>query len=147
MSSKDLSQRNEAHIGYILVDLDRTLAHYSSWNENGEEIGPPVPAMVERVIRWRKMGHDIRIFTARAGVPHRSSDLDKIRAWCKEHLGFELPIQNWKDFGCVAIWDDLAVGVEGNTGLRLAVDAEHEVLTNEEEAELIEHSVEYKLAY
>lgn len=122
MSKIDLKQRNEGE-GYILVDLDRTLARYNSWMDDGEKIGPPIPAMQERVVRWLHAGREVRLFTARASryVPEERA---KITAWCKEHLGQELVIQNWKDFKCVAIWDDLAVGVESNTGYRLTQDVE-----------------------
>ena len=40
--------------GWIGVDLDGTLAKYSTWN-NGQ-IGDPIPAMVERVKKWLLLG-------------------------------------------------------------------------------------------
>lgn len=122
MSSEDLKQRNEGN-GYILVDLDRTLANYRSWSLDGTGIGAPVPAMVERVRRWLHMGCDVRIFTARASR-HDPGELALIQTWCSVHIGEVLPIQNWKDFHCIAIWDDLAISVEANTGWRSTVDLE-----------------------
>lgn len=141
MSKADLAARAEGE-GYILVDLDRTLAHYEGWNVQGNEIGAPIPAMVERVVRWLKMGRDVRIFTARAASGH-VQDIEAVRGWCKEHIGAELPVQNWKDYHCVAIWDDLAVTVEPNTGYRWTADlvATDDPLEYEDEAELSDLSV------
>lgn len=109
--------------GYILVDLDRTLARYSTWEEQGPRIGPPIPAMVARVKKWLSRGMDVRIFTARAAKsnPRLVQDLKMIESWCEEFLGPVLPITNEKDFRCVAIWDDLAVTVEPNTGWRWSI--------------------------
>lgn len=136
MSQTDLDARNEGQ-GYILVDLDRTLAYYVSWKESGRTIGKPIPAMQERVVRWLHAGRDVRIFTARASVADPAM-MDEIRGWCVEHLGKELPIQNWKDFHCVAIWDDLAITVENNTGWRTTCEKEHlDPLAPEEEYELV----------
>jgi hypothetical protein len=102
----------------ILVDFDRTLAHYESWEANGSSLGPPVPAMLARVKAWLSQGKDVRIFTARAAItnPRREGDIIKIQDWCEEHLGVVLPVQNWKDFSTTEIWDDLAYSVEANTG-------------------------------
>ena len=102
----------------ILVDFDRTLATYESWEKNGPSLGEPIPAMVDRVKYWIAMGEDVRIFTARAAKnnPRLEADTEKIKAWCAEHVGKILPVQNWKDFTTVAIWDDLAFSVESNTG-------------------------------
>jgi hypothetical protein len=137
MSEIDLKQRGEG-MGYILVDLDRTLAKYESWEKNKNEIGPPIPAMVERVVRWLHAGRDVRIFTARASS-NDSAELDRVRGWCVQHLGKELPIQNWKDFHCVAIWDDLAITVEPNTGWRRTSKADKmDPLTLDEEMELVD---------
>jgi len=49
--------------GWIGVDFDCTLAEYHGWN--GGELGPPIPAMVERVKAWLAEGREVRIFTAR----------------------------------------------------------------------------------
>lgn len=144
MSAKDLEQRGEGD-GYILVDLDRTLAFYDSWEVNGEAIGEPVPAMAERVTRWIRAGRDVRIFTARAsrtGTPGLV-EREKIEAWCVEHLGKALPIQNWKDFHCIAIWDDLAISIEPNSGWRRTSDlGALDPLTELEEWELMGYDVE-----
>lgn len=106
--------------GYILVDFDRTLATYTSWAKNGPTLGEPIPAMVERVKRWLAKGRDVRIFTARAARnnPRVGEDTVKIQAWCREHIGTVLTVTNEKDFKCAAIWDDIAVSIEPNTGWR-----------------------------
>lgn len=139
MSVKDLKQRGEEGGAYILVDLDRTLAVYSSWAENGQNIGPPVPAMVERIQRWLHTGTDVRIFTARASRED-PEELERIQEWCQKHIGRVLKIQNWKCFKCIAIWDDLAVTVEPNTGWRLTCGVGEKIdpLDKHEERELHE---------
>lgn len=102
----------------ILVDFDKTLAHYETWEINGSKLGQPIPAMVERVKYWLAMGKDVRVFTARAAPssPRHKEDIEAITDWCVEHIGQPLPVQNWKDFQCEAIWDDLAISIEANTG-------------------------------
>lgn len=114
----------------ILVDFDRTLAFYESWEKNGAALGEPIPAMLDRVKYWRALGKDVRIFTARAADsnPRKAGDMARITEWCQQYVGEPLPIQNWKDFTTEAIWDDLAFSVEANTGrlvrrLDLDVDA------------------------
>lgn len=145
MSAKDLKQRGETG-AYILVDLDRTLAHYSSWAENGREIGPPIPAMVERIQRWLHTGAEVRIFTARASRED-PEELEIIQTWCQKHVGKVLPIQNWKCFKCIAIWDDLAITVEPNTGWRLTCGVGDKIdpLDKEEERRLFDASRARKL--
>ena len=109
--------------GWIGVDLDGTLAHYSGW-KGAEHIGDPVPAMVERVKGWITEGREVRIFTARAwtdGTSERSEEAGKavlrIRDWCREHLGVVLPVTCVKDYGMIELWDDRAVRVMVNRGV------------------------------
>lgn len=111
---------------WIGVDLDGTLAEYAGWQ--GElHIGAPIAPMVTRVKGWRFDGKDVRIFTARVteglvnrdGTPHDTAAVRAaIEAWCLEHIGEVLPITNVKDYGMVALWDDRAVQVVANTGVR-----------------------------
>jgi hypothetical protein len=110
--------------GWIGVDLDGTFAFYDGW-KGERHIGPPIPAMLERVKQWRAMGIDVRIFTARASA----TDPDELRevvtaidAYCLEHVGETLPVTCTKDYQCMRIYDDRAVQVEFNTG-RLIEDA------------------------
>lgn len=123
---------------HILIDFDRTLATYESWEKNGSSLGAPIPATVERVKRWLSAGKDVRIFTARAAEnnPRKERDVAAIRAWCLKHVGHELPVTNQKDFETTSIWDDLAVALEPNTGWRLGGSLRDEVLNSDEEIKL-----------
>lgn len=120
--------------GWIGVDLDGTLAFYDGWR-GPEHIGAPIPAMLERVKNWLEEGRDVRIFTARvdggevalrmgnpAGESCRnvSAVEQHIRAWCKRHIGRELPVTCRKDYGMIELWDDRAVQVIPNTGRTIA---------------------------
>ncbi len=104
--------------GWIGVDLDGTLAHYTGWN--GGAIGAPIPAMVERVkLLLDQSDYKVKIFTARV---HGSTgeELEKIVQpivkWCLEHLGQALDITCVKDMRMIELWDDRCVQVEPNTG-------------------------------
>ena len=109
-----------SRFGWIGVDLDGTLAEYDGWK--GElHIGAPIGLMIERVKQWIAEGVDVRIFTARmCGDDGRDVQLvrDVIESWCVEHLGFALLITNVKDYGMTELWDDKAVQVIRNTGIR-----------------------------
>lgn len=117
-------------MGWIGVDLDGTLAHYTDWVAV-DSIGAPIPAMVQRVKAWRKEGMDVRIFTARISRKFMPivilPELNKaeqeyviakkaIEHWCLRHLGEILPITCIKDFEMLELWDDRAVQVISNTG-------------------------------
>jgi hypothetical protein len=133
--------------GWIGVDLDGTLAKYDGW-KGPLEIGEPIMPMVERVKAWLAEGLEVRIFTARVSrtpmtsatirqvmqksglSPLEAADwietwndsVEKIRAtiedWCEEWIGRRLPVTNEKDFGMIELWDDRAVGVALNLGVR-----------------------------
>ena len=113
--------------GWIGVDLDGTLAEYHGWK--GTNIGDPIPLMVDRVKKWLKEGKDVRIVTARVwkGVPTWVDHHFVINEWCIRHLGQSLPITNEKDFEMLELWDDRAIQVIPNTGLR--VDGEQNGVT------------------
>jgi hypothetical protein len=115
--------------GWIGVDLDGTLAQYDGWR--GEDhIGDPIPKMIDRVKGWLAEGIEVRIVTARCFSPQmiengfhvatmsKGEVLKCIRQWCAKHIGQELPIQCWKDYGMIELWDDRAVQVNANTGER-----------------------------
>lgn len=116
---------------WIGVDLDGTLAMYSY--EMIPDIGPPIPAMVDRVKAWLADGRDVRIFTARVGnhadeavAAYAESNEEfvelqtiKIDRWCEEHIGRVLPITASKDFLMVELWDDRCVQMVTNTGQTL----------------------------
>lgn len=117
--------------GWIGVDLDGTLAHYTGW-KGENHIGAPIPLMVERVKAWRAAGREVKIFTARVagdaqwigpmGIPDpmtKSEARKEIEAWSLEHLGEVLPVTCAKDYGMVELWDDRCVQVAINTGIRM----------------------------
>lgn len=107
--------------GWIGVDLDGTLAHYTGW-KGTDHIGPPIPAMLDRVKAWLAEGQEVRIFTARVSEGAGSRGMEAyyarraITAWCREHVGQELEVTNVKDFKMRELWDDRAITVEQNTG-------------------------------
>jgi hypothetical protein len=110
------------HRGWIGVDLDGTLAHYTGW-KGEEHIGAPIPAMVARVQAWIAEGREVRIFTARiSGSSAGDKGIDamrlRIEAWCREHIGRALYVTNVKDYAMIELWDDRAVQVTPNTGER-----------------------------
>mgnify|MGYP000517639369 CR=1 FL=1 len=100
---------------YIGVDLDGTLAFYDGY-EGMDKIGKPIKPMVNRVKRWIKQGKNVKIFTARATNQKAHK---YIKAWCKEHLGRELPITCQKDRFMIELWDDRARQVKTNTGIEV----------------------------
>lgn len=112
--------------GWIGVDLDGTLAEYHGWK--GElHIGEPIPLMVNRIKQWLADGHEVKIFTARCAEAETNSDGSKhdVEAVCKaigdyteKHVGQRLEVTNKKDFAVIELWDDRAVQVIPNTGLR-----------------------------
>lgn len=107
--------------GWIGVDLDGTLAVYDGWR-GPKHVGAPVERMVRRVREWLADGLDVRIMTARVcGADGRdvSEVRESIERWCLEHLGRVLPVTNEKDYGMVELWDDRAVQVIPNTGIRV----------------------------
>ncbi len=113
--------------GWIGVDLDGTLAVYEGWVDE-LYIGPPVPAMVERVRRWIAQGRVVKVFTARIAPGALNLDgtqrditrvVAAIKAWCAKHVGVELEVTCTKDFGMIELWDDRCVQVEPNTGIAI----------------------------
>lgn len=134
----------QVHKGWIGVDLDGTLAYYDGW-KGTEHIGAPIQPMVARVKRWLAEGRDVRIFTARIyggnvalkqGNPDGEAvrDVAEVRgyieAWCLEHLGQALPVQNVKDYAMAELWDDRAYRVVLNEGVTATekLEAENERL-------------------
>lgn len=104
--------------GWIGVDLDSTLAHYTEFTCE-TVIGPPVPLMVARVKQWLKEGADVRIFTARiANATDKEAVIHAIQSWCILHIGRQLRVTNKKDHKMKELWDDRAVRVIPNTGKR-----------------------------
>lgn len=111
-------------MSWIGVDLDGTLAYHEKW-QGVDHIGAPIQPMLERVKQWRVQGKCVKIFTARMhghGVDDLSGGkvdaLTPIQEWCRKHIGEVLPVTNVKDFGMIELWDDRAVQIIPNTGLR-----------------------------
>lgn len=98
--------------GWIGVDLDGTLAQYGGF-AGPDDIGEPIPAMLERVKKWIAEGREVRIFTARVCEPGFE---EPIKTWCEKHGIGGLAVTNAKDFGMVELWDDRAVRVMFNKG-------------------------------
>lgn len=123
---------------WIGVDLDATLAYYDGW-KSPEHIGDPIPAMLDRVLKWIDQGKDVRIFTARiwplmfvraddnmnqfVGANEREHQAARsavaIHLWCEKHLGKRLPITCAKDMAMSSCWDDRSVQIVANTGMRV----------------------------
>lgn len=105
---------------WIGVDLDGTIAEYHGWSDH---IGPPIPAMIDRVKQWLAEGEDVRILTARgtgAGSRHNAEQLNNIVMWCKSQFGQALKVTDRKDMHMTALYDDRAVSVQFNTGRLLS---------------------------
>lgn len=100
--------------GWIGVDLDGTLAFYDGW-KGPQSIGDPVPSMLARVKVWIKDGIEVRIFTARAFTPEL---IPFVEVWLDKHGIGGLKVTNVKDFGMVELWDDRAIQIIPNTGIR-----------------------------
>ena len=125
--------------GWTGVDLDGTLAIYDHWR--GEDhIGDPVPLMLHRVKTMLAAGEDVRIFTARVDGGEAAIAMGRngeafrdvakitsvIEAWCLKHIGQVLPVTNKKDFGMVRLFDDRAIQIEYNTGMRMDGEKDYE---------------------
>jgi hypothetical protein len=128
-------------MGWIGIDLDRTLAEYHKW-EGYEAIGKPIPTVLDFVKRLIVEGKEVRIFTARAhpivqpvreqfteyqiGLVSHFPELqgamracNAIREWCIEHIGRTLTITCVKDYHMDTLYDDRAVQVVANKGLKV----------------------------
>jgi hypothetical protein len=102
---------------WIGVDLDGTLAELQGFN-GMKKVGKPIPLMVERVKGWVAEGLTVKIFTARVSCV--GYDEQAIRKFFRENgLPENLEITNVKDMWMSALWDDIAVQVEPNTGRRV----------------------------
>lgn len=113
-----------ARQGWIGVDLDGTLARYDK-HMGLHTIGEPIPLMVERVRKWLDEGREVRIMTARVAQSVYRPEPDMvyrtiiaIQDWTEKYLGVRLKVTCIKDYEMVELWDDRAVQVEPNTGIR-----------------------------
>ena len=118
--------------GWIGVDLDGTLAHYAVF-KGVDHIGLPVPKMAVKVRQMLADGEDVRIFTARVdggAVALQAGDnqgkhfenvervTEIIQDWTEFHFGVRLPVTNKKDYGMIELYDDRAIQIIPNTGVR-----------------------------
>ena len=101
---------------WIGVDLDGTLAKYGGWSE---EIGEPIPLMVQRVKRWIRDGKEVRILTARGSVEgsEKYVQLMKVYDWVEAFIGEPLEVTAQKDPLMLKLYDDRVVQVEANQGV------------------------------
>jgi hypothetical protein len=95
------------------VDLDGTLAHAEDGWPEPDQIGEPIPGMMEWVKRAMTNGITIKIFTARASWPE---SLPHVKEWLTKHGIGHLEITNIKDMYCDRILDDKAIQVLRNSG-------------------------------
>jgi len=98
--------------GWIGVELDGTLAHFEK-GQNPFEIGEPVAKMRLRVQQWMMAGIDVRLFTARAGLPGM---IPHVEEWLAKHNMGDLKMTSTKDFGMSQYWDDRGIHVVSNKG-------------------------------
>lgn len=142
--------------GWIGVDLDGTMFTYTTW-VGWNVFGQPIKPMIERIKAWLEAGIEVRIVTARVGLPigvheatgnwipdgrawntcrvtgQRFSDRMMVRAigdLCEANGLPRLKVQPHKDLDMIELWDDRAVQVIPNTGLTLA--EEHEAQSDAE---------------
>lgn len=104
---------------WVGFDLDGTLAKYDGW-KGIDHIGDPVPSVVVLAYMLHKLGHKIKILTARVAPRTGKDDSEKARKyveeWCEKNLGFVPEVTYVKDASMVALFDDRACAVEENTG-------------------------------
>lgn len=103
---------------WIGIDLDGTLAMAADGWPEPDQIGEPIPTIMDALKNTMAQGRKIKIFTARAGweesMPH-------VEAWLKKHGLGGLEVTNVKDMYCDLIIDDKAVGVIRNHGLLIGL--------------------------
>lgn len=153
-AARRLAQRGK---GYIGVDFDGTIAVYHGWS-GWNVFGDPIMPMIERIKCWLAEGHEVRIVTARVGLPifdgvsdpipshykrhscrvtgDRFSDADMVKAiqeYLVKHGLPALAVQCHKGAAMIELWDDIAVQVVPNTGQTLgdAHEAELSALKGE----------------
>lgn len=101
---------------WIGIDFDGTLAHHESGDMS---LGEPIDDMVNFLLELIDDDENVKIMTARVGGDSEEGNAEQerlIRAWCAQHLGFELEVTCKKDPGMIALYDDRAYHVVTNTG-------------------------------
>ena len=109
-------------MGWRGIDLDGTLAVHEFDSSHPTHLGPPVEKMLGRVKEFLSEGWEVKIMTARVASSQpeeqRAAQHSAIRAWCKKHVGVALEATAEKDFNMIDLWDDRAVQIVRDTGVR-----------------------------
>lgn len=105
---------------HYAVDFDGVLAHYSSWEEQGNQVGKPIQPMIKKVKSWLRKGIKVSIFTAR--LTHGAIESEKqillIQNFLRENdLPDNLQITPLKMSYFTHFVDDRAYHVIPNTGI------------------------------
>lgn len=103
---------------WVGIDLDGTLAVYKGW-QGVEDIGKPVPAMLELVRGLLADDIKVKIFTARVsgGVADAERARHYVKKWLEEECGItDMEVTCIKDRHMVELYDDRCIQVELNTG-------------------------------
>lgn len=135
MDTHGLTTEN-GHEGYIAFDLDATLAKYDGWKGIGH-IGEPIKPMIGLVKRLIEKGVAVKILTARVAprdrieyglnpaFPHiKNGDKavwvaeDFVRDWVRRNIGKDLEITSVKDGRMLYLFDDRAVPIVPNEGVK-----------------------------
>lgn len=136
--------------GWIGVDLDGTMFTYYEW-VGWNVFGEPIKPMIDRIKAWLVAGVEVRIVTARIGLPlymghtpmlsntsgrtclvtgEKFSDADMAAAigrHCQKYGLPALPVQCYKDINMIELWDDRTIQVVANTGRTLAEEHAAEI--------------------
>ena len=112
---------------HVFVDFDGTMAHYDSWEQQGNNVGKPIKPMIEKIKGWLKKKYKISVFTARLthGAVESEKQIGLIQQFLRENgLPDTLPITCMKMHYMTHQICDRAFHVvkntghiEGNTGL------------------------------
>jgi hypothetical protein len=107
----------------IAVDLDGTLAKYTTW-KGDTIIGPPVPGMVAKIKTAIAAGKNVVVFTARVAEDKSGKIKKAIQDWCLKYIGVKLEVTAIKSPAFTEFWDDRAKEVEKNKGEFVAEDGD-----------------------
>ena len=103
----------------IFVDFDGTLAHYDSWDKQGNELGRPILPMLNKVKEWLAKDYGVTIFTAR--LSHNEEESHKqtrlIHEFLRQYNLPELPVTAIKSHRATHFVDDRAYHVIKNKGI------------------------------
>jgi 3-deoxy-D-manno-octulosonate 8-phosphate phosphatase KdsC-like HAD superfamily phosphatase len=107
----------------IAVDLDGTLAYYDTY-KGAHHIGRPIPAMMQKVRKWLKEGHQVAIFTARASS---EENIRYVKERLKKYGLPDLMVTNIKYPQFTDFFDDRAWRVLKNKGIVFPLPKKEEV--------------------